>query len=81
MSNNIAQNPFSGLPPELWPEALEDFDPFYRKLLIEGWNAKRELAALKRMLHDRCGLFSWDPEGEVRRQREEAWANWPGIGQ
>ena len=42
---------------------------FYRDLLIEGWNAKRELAALKRLLRDRRGLFTWDPDEDVARER------------
>ena len=58
MSNKVAHNTPAGLPPQLWPEALEGFDPFYRYLLIEGWVAKRELAALKRLLRGRRGLVT-----------------------
>ena len=80
MNNNIAHNPFPGFPPELWPEALQNFDPFYRELLIDGWNAKRELAALKRWLQEHRSLASFHMDEAIAREREQVLANWPGIG-
>ena len=80
MSNNTVHGPFPGLPLQLWPEALEGFDPFHRELLLEGWAAKRELAALKRLLRERRGLATWNPNAQVKQEREGAFDGWPGLG-